>query len=239
MSQLDRIHGYLKRIIGAHEEIAGVQSFHWKSVEFRCSPRVFSPLLSESSFAFASALLSRGFEGAGVDAGCGCGILGIALAMSGVASVVSFDCSPSAIKDTMANASSARVSERLIAFQADHVPKLAEPVDVFVANPPFFDSRPKERWQMAFCDPRHAFFKKTVRAAKQVLSPTGELWLAQGGDLTVSFVENYLAKTGFSCIKVVTTVPGELGVGIVSAAAPSSSKHLGRDNGGSVEHPGA
>lgn len=132
--------------------------------------------------------------GTALDAGCGCGLIGLMLAQRGACRVEMVDIDPGAAAEAAFNASTSPWSDRLTVKQADFLTyETPRRFDSIVSNPPFFGqgiAAPDERRAAARLDsamPPERFMQK----AASLLTPEGtvsvivpadrqQTWLAAG-----------------------------------------------------------
>ncbi len=129
-----------------------------------------------------------------LDAGCGCGVIGLMLAQRGAGSVTMVDIDARAVAEAAENALASLWADRIATLCADFLEfETAERFDSIVSNPPFFGTgllAPDQRRAAARSDsalPPEAFMQK----AASLLAPQGSVsiiipsdrcqtWLAAG-----------------------------------------------------------
>lgn len=176
---------YLRCLIAQHRAISRPMPFLWTEVELECAPKVFNPLLSDSSFALAQELSSRSLAEMRVaDLGCGCGLLSVTALQQGASSVVATDSNPRAVQSAKENIRRIGMSGRASVLETNSTSAVTGAFDLIVFNPPFFAISPSEAWLQAFCDSDRSFLHDGLSFAKRQLRPNGSLLLAHGDPLT-------------------------------------------------------
>lgn len=116
-------------------------------MRLRVLPEVFNPALHFTSAFFARYLVKSGIitaECKVLDLGTGSGILAIAAARAGAASVTAVDINPAAAASARHNARINKVSSIVTVIEGDMFDSMGELVfDVVVCNPPYLRGEPK------------------------------------------------------------------------------------------------
>src|SRR6266481_6184330 len=110
-------------------------------------PTVFHPRYFTTSEFFASYIGRLDFSGKRVvDVGTGSGILALAAARAGAASVTAIDINPNAVLTAAENARANRVEDRVCAVCSDLFAAVAphEQFDVIISSPPSFPGAPRD-----------------------------------------------------------------------------------------------
>lgn len=168
-----------------------------------------------------------------LDAGCGCGLIGLMMAQRGAEQVMMVDIDGAAAAEASANAAASPWRDRLSVCQADFLTfDTAERFDSIVSNPPFFGTgpaAPDERRAAARLD-RAMPPEDFMRRAAALLAPGGtvsiiipadreQTWLAAGAFAGLHARETIEIKTK-------ATAPPKRTVLILSGDAPAPQRRL-------------
>lgn len=170
-----------------------------------------------------------------LDAGCGCGLIGLMLAQRGAERVTMVDIDPAAAAEASANALASPWADRCRVFCADFLTFATdEHFDSIVSNPPYFGAgllAPDRRRAAARSDsamPPETFMKK----AAELLAPGGKVSIIIPADR----VETWRAAAAFAAlnpdeiinIKTKPTAPAKRSIIMFTtgAAAPTNRELL-------------
>ena len=164
-------------------------------------PTVFHPrwfLTSEFFAAFVAQLDLRGKRVA--DVGTGSGILALAAARAGAASVVAIDINPNAARAAAENARVNSFADRVTAVCSDLLSGLA-PVptfDVIVSSPPSFAGEPLDLADRAWhAGPNYRDIASLFDQAGERLAPGGRLYVLLSSDSDLELMDALASKAGF------------------------------------------
>lgn len=151
---------WLQRWLRRHGSHA--QAWRFGSLRLRIEPGVFPPGPTLSTATFIDWLLSPAGPGPWrgrqvLDLGCGCGVIGLALAQAG-ASVIASDINPGAAANAAANARANGLDVTVVV--ADLLAGIrASAVDCVVINPPYYARTPRSIPERAwFCGAAFEYF---------------------------------------------------------------------------------
>jgi release factor glutamine methyltransferase len=164
-------------------------------------PTVFHPRLFLASEFFASFIARLDLAGRRVaDVGTGSGILALAAARAGAASVVALDINPHAVRTTAENALANGYGKRVTAVCSDLFSALAPgPIfDVILSNPPYFPGEPIDladrAWHAGhdYCDIASLFAQ-----ARDRLAPGGRFFVLLSSDSDLKHLRGLIRGANF------------------------------------------
>ena len=144
-------------------------------------PTVFHPRILPSSEFFAAFVARLDLAGRRVaDVGTGSGIIALAAARAGAASVVAVDINPNAVCVAIENASVNGLDGRVMAVCCDLLSALAPRVlfDVILSDPPYFPAEPLDIADRAWnAGPAYRDIAPLFEQAQTRLAPGGRMYL--------------------------------------------------------------
>jgi methylase of polypeptide subunit release factors len=128
-----------------------------------------------------------------LDAFCGCGVIGLALATD-AESCTFLDVSGAAIENTKENAHELKVAD-ICHFIAGTIADLqAEaPFDLIVANPPYTDAEASDDVDRIIFDPNHAAVMGFIAVIDSILAPAGQLLMTWSNFASYRWLEEALS----------------------------------------------
>jgi HemK-related putative methylase len=144
-------------------------------------PTVFHPRFFLTSEYFAAFIAGLDLAGKRVvDVGTGTGILALAAARSGAASVLAIDINPKAAEAAAENASANGLAARVTAVCSDLFCGVAPQLrfDVILSNPPFFSGEPRDLADRAWnAGPGCRDIAQLFEQARARLAPSGVMYM--------------------------------------------------------------
>ncbi|HZS93493.1 MAG TPA: HemK2/MTQ2 family protein methyltransferase [Chloroflexota bacterium] len=125
---------------------------HSDGLAFVVLPDVFNPTLFHTGDMLAryAASMSPALPRLVLDIGCGSGIAAVYVARAG-GTVVATDINPEAVRCARINALLNHVEDRVDVRLGDlFAPVARERFELILFNPPYFDGKPTERWELAW-----------------------------------------------------------------------------------------
>lgn len=178
-------------------------------------PTVFHPRYFITSGFFASFIGRLNLSGKRVaDVGTGSGILALAAARAGAASVTALDINPSAALTAAENARANGFADRLRAVCSDLLSALAPErcFDVIISSPPSFPGEPLDLADRAWhAGPNYRDVAPLFDQARQRLAPGGRMYLLVSSDSDLGLFAALIRKAGFR-----TRLAAERSIGIES-----------------------
>lgn len=164
-------------------------------------PTVFHPRYFLTSKFFANFLSKVDLVGKRVaDVGTGSGILALAAARAGAASVVALDINPNAAMTAAENASANGFGETLVAVSSDLMSALApRPLfDVILSSPPSFPGEPRDladrAWHAGTC---YQDIAMLFVQARERLTAVGCMYVLFSSDSDLDLLGNLISRAGF------------------------------------------
>lgn len=168
--------------------------------ELLVRPTVFHPKRYRSSEIFAAFVAGLDLAGKSVaDVGTGSGILALAAARGGAASVVALDINPNAARSAADNAASNGFSERVHAVCSDLMAAVApRPLfDVIISNPPYFPGEPLDLADRAWHGgPDYRDVVPLFRQARERLRAGGRMYLLVSSDSHLGMLHGFFRQAG-------------------------------------------
>ena len=168
---------------------------------FIVPPTVFHPGLFRTGEYFADFIASLDLGGLRVaDIGTGSGILALAAARAGAASVTALDINPNAARAANDNAHINGLRDRVHGVCSNLMSALAtRPLfDVIVSNPPYFPGEPRDLADRAWhSGPSHRDIQGLFVQARQRLAPGGRMYAAALARADLVFVQALMERAGF------------------------------------------
>jgi methylase of polypeptide subunit release factors len=164
-------------------------------------PTVFHPgyfLTSERFAGFIETLDLRGKRV--IDVGTGTGVLAIAAARSGAATVIATDINPNAALSVPENSRANGVGDRVIAVCMDLLSGLAPAplFDVIVGNVPKHTQEPRDLADKGWhSGPGHCYIIPLFAQAYQRLRPDGRLYVMLSSHSELELIEQAIEAAGF------------------------------------------
>jgi release factor glutamine methyltransferase len=164
-------------------------------------PTVFHPRYFISSERFAEFISGLRLDGERVvDVGTGTGILAIAAARAGAASVVATDINPNAALSVSDNARRNGAGDRITAACMNLLSALAPAAlfDVIIANPPKHAHEPRDLADRGWhAGPNNRDIAALFEQAYARLKPEGKLYVMFSSDYDLDGIERLIARAGF------------------------------------------
>ena len=177
------------------------QIVHAAGMRLAVPPTVFHPryfLTSEFFAAFVGALDLAGKRVA--DIGTGTGILALAAARSGAASVLAIDINPRAALAAADNARTGGLSGRVSSVCGDLLASI-KPVahfDVILSNPPFFAGEPRDLADRAWhAGPGYRDIAALFDQARLRLAPDGSMYVVLSSHADLDLFDLMITQAGF------------------------------------------
>lgn len=164
-------------------------------------PTVFHPRWFITSEYFAGFI--GGLDLAGkrvVDIGTGSGILALAAARAGAASVVALDINPNAARSAAENAQTNGLGDRVRAVCSNLLSAIATgPVfDVIISSPPSFPGEPLDLADRAWhAGPGYRDIAPLFQQARERLAPGGRMYVLLSSDSDVDLLSELAKRAGF------------------------------------------
>jgi methylase of polypeptide subunit release factors len=164
-------------------------------------PTVFHPRYFAASEFFAAFIARLDLSGRDVvDIGTGSGILALAAARAGAASVTAVDINPNAVKAASDNAQANGLGGRVTAVCCDLLSAFpARPLfDVIVANPPYFPGDPRDLADRAWHAGSHyRDIAPLFEQARMRLKPGGAFYVLLSSDSNLELLGSLIEAAGF------------------------------------------
>jgi methylase of polypeptide subunit release factors len=164
-------------------------------------PTVFHPRYFLASEYFASCIPKLNLAGKRVaDLGTGTGILALAAARAGAATVLAIDINPNAALTAEENARRNGLSDRVAALCSNLFSALApRPLfDVILSNPPFFPGEPRDLADRAWhAGPDYRDIVSLFDQAYERLVPGGRCYVLLSSDSDIEFLGSLVDRAGF------------------------------------------
>jgi methylase of polypeptide subunit release factors len=168
---------------------------------FTLRPTVFHPRYFLTSEFFAKFIASLDLTGKRVaDVGTGSGILALAAAQAGAASVVAIDINPDAAGAAIENAYANGLGKRVTAVGSNLLSALApRPLfDVILSSPPSFAGEPRDVADRAWhAGPNYRDIAPLFNQARERLAPGGRLYILFSTDSDLDLLGNLIGRAGF------------------------------------------
>jgi release factor glutamine methyltransferase len=186
-------HLFLARKRGSATKVAGFR--------LQVRPTVFHPRIFVTSEFFARFIAKLDLRGKRVaDVGTGTGILALAAAQAGAASVFALDINPAAVDTARENARINCRGDQVTAVVSDLLSALPpEPTfDVIISSPPSFPGEPRDVADRAwFAGPDYRDIAELFRQARERLAPGGVMYLLLSSDSDLTRLGALIAAAGF------------------------------------------
>jgi len=186
-------HLFLKRRRAAEAFAAGFR--------FVVPPTVFHPGVFKTGEYFADFIGGLDLRGRSVaDIGTGSGILALAAARAGAASVVALDINPSAARAANDNAHINGLRDRVTGVCSNLMSAMAaRPLfDVIVSNPPYFPGEPRDLADRAWhSGPSHRDILELFVQARERLAPGGRMYVLLSARADLVFAQALMERAGF------------------------------------------
>jgi methylase of polypeptide subunit release factors len=164
-------------------------------------PTVFHPRYFLTSEFFASFIDRLDLTGRHVaEVGTGSGILALAAARAGAASVVAIDINPNAARTARENALANGLENRVTAVCSNLLSALApRPLfDVIISSPPSFSGEPRDVADRAWhAGPDYRDIGRLFDQARERLAPGGRLYLLLSSDSDLALLGSLIEQAGF------------------------------------------
>ncbi len=164
-------------------------------------PTVFHPRFFISSECFAKFIDGLELKGKSVaDVGSGSGILALAAARAGAASVIALDINPNAVKAATENAQANGFSDRVTAVCSDLLSALApEPTfDVILSSPPKHEGEPRDLADAGWhAGKGYRHIAALFDQSRERLKPGGRMYLMVSSDTDLDLFGQLIARAGF------------------------------------------
>ena len=165
-------------------------------------PTVFHPRYFITSEFFASYIGRIDFSGKRVaDVGTGSGILALAAARAGAASVTAVDINPNAVLTAAENARANGLGDRVTAVCSNLLSALAPcaPFDVIISSPPSFPGEPRDVADRAWhAGPNYRDIEALFEQARERLAPGGRLYLLLSSDSDLDLFSRLITEARFN-----------------------------------------
>ena len=167
----------------------------------RVRPTVFHPKVFLSSEYFAEFIDSLDLKGKSVvDVGTGSGVLALAAARAGAASVLAVDINPNAVLSARENAEANGLGDRVTAACMDLLADVPpHPVfDVILSSPPKHAGAPRDMADQAWhAGPQHSNVTGLFNQARERLKPDGCLYVMVASDSDLDLLGRLINEAGF------------------------------------------
>lgn len=165
-------------------------------------PTVFHPRYFITSEFFADFLGRLDLKGKRVaDVGTGSGILALAMARAGAASVLAVDINPHAVRAATQNARENGLGDRVTAVVSNLLSAVpaAPAFDVIISSPPSFPGEPRDVADRAwFAGPDYRDIAALFEQARERLAPDGCMYLLLSTDSDLGRLGQLIACAGFT-----------------------------------------
>jgi release factor glutamine methyltransferase len=179
---------------------------HAAGFDLLVRPTVFHPRIFLTSEFFASFVERLDLKGKRVaDVGTGSGIIALAAARAGAASVVAVDINPSAAGAARENARANGLDGRVTAVCSNLLAALAPrpQFDVILSNPPYFPGEPLDVADRAWnAGPGYRDIAPLFEQARARLAPGGTMYLLISSDSDFELLGNLIERAGFRVRRV-------------------------------------
>jgi release factor glutamine methyltransferase len=169
-------------------------------------PTVFNPRVFVTSGFFAAFIDRLDLRGKRVvDLGTGSGILALAAARAGAASVVALDINPQAARSAVDNAAANGLGDRVTVLCSNLMSALAArpQFDVILSNPPFFPDEPLDLADRAWnAGPAYRDIAVLFEQARAMLAPGGVMYLLISSESEMELLGFMIERAGFRPIQV-------------------------------------
>ena len=164
-------------------------------------PTVFHPRYFLTSEFFASYIARMDLSGKRVvDVGTGSGILALAAARAGAASVVALDINPNAARSASDNAQANGLGERVTAVCSNLLSALAPrpTFDVILSSPPSFPGEPLDLADRAWhAGPHYRDIAALFEQARERLAPGGRCYVLLSSDSDLEYLGELIERARF------------------------------------------
>ncbi len=164
-------------------------------------PTVFHPRIFLTSEFFAAFVARLDLNGKRVaDVGTGTGIIALAAARAGAASVVAVDINPNAARTALDNAHANGLAERVTAVCSNLLSALAPRAqfDVILSNPPYFPGEPLDLADRAWnAGPGYRDIAPLFEQARARLAPGGAMYLLISSESDFGLLGALIERAGF------------------------------------------
>lgn len=165
-------------------------------------PSVFHPRYFITSEFFAGFIGRLDFTGkCVVDVGTGSGILALAAARAGAASVVAIDINPNAVRAATQNAGENGLGSKVTAVLSNLLSAIPpQPAfDVIISSPPSFPGEPRDVADRAWhAGPDYRDIAALFEQARERLAPGGRMYLLLSTDSDLSRLGRMISRAGFT-----------------------------------------
>ncbi len=165
-------------------------------------PTVFHPRVFLTSKYFAGFIGKLDLEGKRVaEVGTGSGILSLAAARAGAASVVAIDINPNAARAASDNARDNGLGDRVRGVASNLMSGIApRPLfDVIISSPPSFAGEPRDLADRAwYAGPGYRDIKALFEQARERLAPGGAMYLLLSSDSDLTLLGELIHQAHFS-----------------------------------------
>jgi release factor glutamine methyltransferase len=165
-------------------------------------PTVFHPRYFLTSVFFANFLTNLDLAGKRVaDIGTGSGILALAAARAGAASVIAIDINPNAVRAAVNNAHANGFGDRLTAVGSNLLSGLVpRPIfDVILSSPPSFTGEPRDIADRAWhAGPNYRDIASLFDQAHERLAPGGCVYVLFSTDSDLDLLGSLIGRAGFT-----------------------------------------
>jgi methylase of polypeptide subunit release factors len=169
-------------------------------------PTVFHPRYFVTSEFFASFIAQLDLRGKRVaDVGTGSGILALAAARAGAASVTAIDINPAAAVTAAENARLNGLGDRVDAVCSNLLSALAPsaPFDVIISSPPSFPGEPRDIADRAWhAGPNYRDVASLFEQARERLTAGGRLYLLLSSDSDLDLFSTLISSARFRALLV-------------------------------------
>jgi HemK-related putative methylase len=174
---------------------------HAAGLRLTVPPTVFHPRFFLTSEYFAAFIAGLDLAGKRVvDVGTGTGILALAAARSGAASVLAIDINPKATEAAAENASANGLASRVTAVCSDLFAGVAPHLrfDVILSNPPFFSGEPRDLADRAWnAGPGCRDIAQLFEQARARLAPGGVMYMILSSHADLKLFDALIEQAGF------------------------------------------
>ncbi len=164
-------------------------------------PTVFHPRYFLTSEFFAGFIGRLDLHGKRVvDVGTGSGILALAAARAGAASVLAVDINPNAARTAADNAHSNGLGDRVVGLCSNLLSALAPRphFDVILSSPPSFPGEPRDLADRAWhAGPNYRDINALFQQARERLAPGGRLYVLLSSDSDLEHLGRLMEQAGF------------------------------------------
>jgi release factor glutamine methyltransferase len=179
----------------------GIRITRASGFRLRVGPTVFHPRYFLSSGYFAEFIGGLDLKGKSVaDVGTGSGILALAAARAGAASVLALDINPNAVVCARENAEANGFGDRVTAACMDLLAEVPpQPVfDVILSSPPKHAGEPRDLADRGWhAGPQHRDVAGLFNQARERLKPDGRLYVMMASDSDLDLFGRLIDEAGF------------------------------------------